>query len=90
MVGCGVQMLWVGAWSLTVGASSTGSVEEMDGWVWSYMYEEVFEKIYTEYHAKGLAASAEKGSGNHYVLVLCDYATGYLEAVALWSVDAED
>ena len=28
-------------------------------------------------------------AGNRYVLVICDYATRYPEAVALWSIDAE-
>lgn len=28
-------------------------------------------------------------AGNRYILVLCDYATRYPEAVPLWSIDAE-
>lgn len=28
-------------------------------------------------------------SGNHYALVVCDCATGYPEAMALWNIDTE-
>ena len=29
-------------------------------------------------------------SGNRYVLVICDYATRYPEAIPVWSIDAEN
>ena len=29
-------------------------------------------------------------SGNHYVLVICDYATCYPEAISVQSIDAEN